>query len=85
MNRLIPWIARIVENGSTGNPSVKRVSLIIATSALAAGTIILCMAAYAGHDVALALAAVTGPFAGLGGYSYVGGKKAEQKSDEAAS
>lgn len=82
MNRLITWLARIVENGSTGNPSVKRVSLILATSALAAGTIILCMAAYAGHDVALALAAVTGPLAGLGGYSYVGGKKAEQNGTD---
>lgn len=77
MTKLLRWLARIVENGATGNPSVKRVSLIIATSALSAGTIILCAAAYAGHDVALALAAVTGPLAGLGGYSYVGGKKAE--------
>jgi len=82
MNKVIRWIARIVENGGTGNPSVKRVSLVIAVCALAAGTIILCAAAYQGHEVALALAAVTGPLAGLGGYSYVGGKKAESANGQ---
>jgi hypothetical protein len=77
----LDWIKKIIEDGATGNPSAKRVALIMATIALSAGTIVLCVAAYCGRDVALALAAVTGPLAGLAGHSYVGGKKAEAARD----
>lgn len=77
MKAFFLWLAKIIEDGKSGNPSAKRASLIIATLCLGAGTIILCIAAYRGHDVALALAAVTGPLAGLSGYGYVQGKKVE--------
>ena len=61
----------------TGQVSSKRIAMLSATFALAVATIILACAAFAGHDVAGALAAVAAPLALLGGASYVGGKHVE--------
>ena len=58
--------------------------MLMATFSLAVAVIVLSAAAYLGHDVALALGAVTVPLAGLGGYSYVGGKYAERKRGDVA-
>lgn len=79
MKAIMRWFASIIEDGVTSNPSSKRASLLIAAGCLGIGTIILCCAAYQGRDVALAIAAVTGPLAGLSGYGYVQGKKAEKE------
>lgn len=74
------YLREIIAEGSQA--SSKRFALVVATLSLGASTVVLSVAACLGQDVALALGAVSVPLAGLGGYSYVGGKKAE--STEAA-
>jgi hypothetical protein len=53
--------------------------MLLATFALALAVDLLAVAAMYGREVAAAIAAVAVPLAGLGGYSYVGGKTAENK------
>lgn len=76
------WLREAISDGKSGTASAKRLAMLVATFALAIAVVVLAAAAYLGHDVALALGAVTVPLAGLGGYSYVGGKYAERKHGE---
>lgn len=69
------YLREIIAEGSQA--SSKRFALVVATLSLGASTVVLSVAACLGQDVALALGAVSVPLAGLGGYSYVGGKKVE--------
>lgn len=70
------WIREILDPTST--QSSKRLAMLIATVSLAVSTIILSIAAVMGKPVAEALAAVSIPLAGLGGYSYVQGSKVQK-------
>lgn len=79
------WLREAISDGKSGTASAKRLAMLVATFALAIAVVVLAAAAYLGHDVALALGAVTVPLAGLGGYSYVGGKYAERKHGETIS
>lgn len=76
------WLREAISDSNRGHASAKRVSMLMAVSALAFATVILSIAAYLGKEVSAALATVTVPLAGLGGYSYVGGKKAEQNGTD---
>ena len=69
------YLREVINEGSQA--SSKRFALVVATLSLGLSTVVLSVAACLGQDVALALGAVSVPLAGLGGYSYVGGKKAE--------
>ena len=71
------WLRQAATDRFHNCVSSKRVALLASTFALAASTITLSVAACFGHDVAAGLAAVAVPLAGLGGWSYVGGKDAE--------
>lgn len=51
--------------------------MLAACFSLAAATLALAAAACMGYEVSAALAAVSVPLAGLGGYSYTQGKRAE--------
>lgn len=73
------WLREAVSDGRTGKASSKRLAMLIACAALALAVIILAVAAYFGRDVAVALGSVAVPLAGIGGFSYVGGKGAEAK------
>ena len=75
------WLHGAIKDNTTGGYSSKRIAMLMATFALAVSTILLSIAAMYGRDVAMALGAVSVPLAGLGGYSYVGGKTAEAKKD----
>ena len=53
--------------------------MMIATTSMALAEVILAISALYGRQVDVALAAVSVPLAGLGGYAYVQGKLAEGK------
>jgi hypothetical protein len=53
--------------------------MLMATTSMAIAEVILAIAALYGRQVDMALAAVSVPLAGLGGYSYVNGISAEKK------
>ena len=76
------WLHEAVVDSTTKAVSSKRVAMLTATFALALSTIALSIAALMGREVATALAAVSVPLAGLGGYSYVGAKSVESKRSE---
>jgi len=76
------WLREAISDGTSGNASAKRVAMLSAVFALSIAVIVLAAAAFNGRDVALALGTVTVPLAGLGGYSYVGGKIAESNRGE---
>lgn len=76
----VRWCARVFEEGSSGNPSVKRIALMVTVTALAIALIILAAAAFMGHSVGAEITAVATSLAGVGGYSYVRGKAAERAS-----
>jgi hypothetical protein len=71
------WLREAIGDGASGRASSKRVAMLCAVFALSVAVVVLSVAAFNGRDVALALGTVTVPLAGLGGYSYVGGKIAE--------
>lgn len=73
------WLREAITDGQTGKASAKRIAMLTATWALAITTLILGAATLIGYEVAASLGAVALPLAGLGGYSYVGGKTAELK------
>lgn len=78
------WLHEAVSDSQSERVSSKRVAMLMATTALSISVISLSFAALAfGYDVAFELGAVSVPLAGLGGYSYVGGKGAElSRSDK---
>lgn len=71
------WLREILSERDN-RLSSKRVAMMIATLTLAVSTLILSSAALYGWDVAAALGAVSIPLAGLGGFTYIGGKYAER-------
>ena len=71
------WLREILSE-SDNRLSSKRVAMMIATVTLAISTLILSVGSLYGWDVAAALGAVAIPLAGLGGFTYVGGKYAER-------
>ncbi len=71
------WLREAVTDRYHNCVSSKRVTLLLATFALALSVVLLSVAACLGRDVGVALGAVAVPLAGLGGWSYVGGKGAE--------
>jgi hypothetical protein len=73
----MPWLREAVTDRYHNCVSSKRVTLLVATFALALSVIMLSIAACMGHEVGVALGSVAVPLAGLGGWSYVGGKGAE--------
>ena len=76
------WLASFFEDAVTpGHASAKRLVFVVGGFSLSVATIILAIAACAGAEVSASLLAVTGPLAGMAGYGYVGGKKAEQAKD----
>lgn len=76
------WLRESISDGGSGKGSAKRLSLLVASLAMSASTVILAVAALFGYDVSLALAAVCTPLAGMSGYGYVGGKSVEAKRKE---
>lgn len=76
------WIASFFEEArEPGHASIKRLVLFMAGASLSLSTVILSIAACTGAEVSAALLAVTGPLAGMAGYGYVGGKKAEKQPE----
>lgn len=68
-----------MQDGRSGRGSSKRVAMLWAAFAMGVSLIILSVAAaLVDRDLSLAIGAVTVPLAGLGGYTYVGGKQAEK-------
>lgn len=78
------WLREAIGDGVSGRASAKRVAMLSAVCALSIAVVVLAVAAYGGRDVALALGTVTVPLAGLGGYSYVGGKLAENERGDSS-
>lgn len=76
------WLREALSDGQSGRASSKRVAMLLATLSMSIAEVILAIAALYGRQVDVALAAVSVPLAGLGGYSYVNGKAAEQKRTE---
>lgn len=72
------FLREAISDSANNRASAKRLAMLIATIALAVAVVMLALAAIYGRDVAMALGAVSVPLAGLGGYSYVGGKNAER-------
>lgn len=68
------WIKEMISD-SAGQVSSKRTAMLLAASSMSIAVILLSVAAMIGRDVAVALGAVSVPLAGLGGYSYVQGKR----------
>ena len=73
------WLRESINDGKTGTASSKRIAMLSGAISMSIAVIVLSVAAWFGYDVAAALWAVTVPLAGLGGYSYVNGKVAENK------
>ena len=73
------WLREAINDGKTGTASSKRIAMLSGAISMSIAVIVLSVAAWFGYDVAAALWAVTVPLAGLGGYSYVNGKVAENK------
>lgn len=81
----IRWAASFFEESrSPGHASAKRLVFVVGGFSLSLATVILAIAACAGAEVSASLLAVTGPLAGMAGYGYVGGKKAERPAGEGA-
>ena len=73
------WLREAINDGKNGTASSKRIAMLSGAISMSIAVIVLSVAAWLGYDVAAALWAVTVPLAGLGGYSYVNGKVAENK------
>lgn len=73
------WLREILSDDESLLSS-KRVSMLMATASLSIAEIILAVAALYGNNVDMALAAVSVPLAGIGGYSYVRGMAQENKN-----
>ena len=73
------WLREAISDGKNGTASSKRIAMLSGAISMSIAVIVLSVAAWFGYDVAAALWAVTVPLAGLGGYSYVNGKVAENK------
>ena len=73
------WLREAINDGKNGTASSKRIAMLSGAISMSIAVIVLSVAAWFGYDVAAALWAVTVPLAGLGGYSYVNGKVAENK------
>lgn len=71
------WLREAATDGATGRVSSKRVAMLLATLSMSITEVLLAVAALYGRDVSMALAAVSVPLAGLGGYTYVNGKANE--------
>lgn len=71
------WWRGFFEDGKQNHPSSKRLVMIAAGLSMSVAVVILSVATLFGYDTAAALGAVSVPLAGLGGYSYVHGKRAE--------
>ena len=66
-----------IRDGKTGSTSTKRIVLIFGALCLGLTVLMLGVAALLGHDVGIAITGVAAPLAGMSGYGYVGGKRAE--------
>jgi len=77
------WLREAISE-KTGQASSKRIALLSGAASMSLAVLVLSSAALFGYDVAGALWAVTIPLAGLGGYSYVNGKMAEGRNENAA-
>lgn len=73
------WIREAINDSATGKASSKRIAMLAGAVSMSLAVVVLSAASLFGYDVAAALWAVTVPLAGLGGYSYVNGKIAENK------
>lgn len=74
------WLASAFEDqNKPGHASIKRIVFGIAGVSLSLCTITLSVAACFGQSVDVALATVTAPLAGMAGYGYVNGKRAERQ------
>lgn len=73
------WLREAISDGKTGQASSKRIAMLAGAGSMSLAVLVLSAASLFGFDVAAALWAVTVPLAGLGGYSYVNGKIAENK------
>ena len=73
------WLRESISDGKTGTASSKRIAMLSGAISMSIAVLVLSAASLFGYDVAAALWAVTVPLAGLGGYSYVNGKVAENK------
>ena len=73
------WLREAINDSSTGKASSKRIAMLAGAASMSVAVLVLSAASLFGYDVAAALWAVTVPLAGLGGYSYVNGKVAENK------
>lgn len=76
------WWQGFFEDGHSGSRSAKRLVMVMAATSLSISVVLLSIAQLFGYDTALALGAVSVPLAGLGGYGYVHGKKAERSPPE---
>ena len=73
------WLREAINDSATGKASSKRIAMLAGAVSMSLAVVVLSAASLFGYDVAAALWAVTVPLAGLGGYSYVNGKIAENK------
>lgn len=71
------WLREALSDSSSNRISAKRMTMLLATLSMSIAEILLAVAALYGRNVDMALAAVSVPLAGLGGYSYVNGKANE--------
>lgn len=78
------WLHQALSDSTTERVSAKRVAMLLATLSMSISEVVLAVAALYGRNVDMALAAVSVPLAGLGGYSYVNGKANEMKAKEAS-
>ena len=72
------WLVRTLST-TEGEPSSKRLSLFIATAALAIAEVILAIAALYGRQVDVAISGVSAALAGVGGWAYTNGLQQERK------
>ena len=73
------WMREAINDSTTGKASSQRIAMLAGAASKSVAVLVLSAASLFGYDVAAALWAVTVPLAGLGGYSYVNGKVAENK------
>lgn len=78
---MIEWLHQAVSDSQSNRVSSKRVCMLLACVAMAISLVILSLAAFYGRVVDVAIGAVSASLAGLGGYSYVGGKSIERKQE----
>jgi len=74
------WLREALSDSATQRVSAKRLAMLLATLSMSISEVVLAIAALYGRNVDMALAAVSVPLAGLGGYSYVNGKANEMKA-----